>query len=298
MHFITRLTPNVTMTRACLVVQGAIIAWGIGTVVGLGVQCPSPTPWNTTDLATCSTARQGPLLYSVAIIDLVTDLIITAFPIIMMWNVQIPRGQRLTVMAVFIIRSLYVTSFPAQTSNLNYLLTTHSVPLAELPRLVYISRYLASTDPTFSSVNLSIWTQVVTNLSLATACIPCLKPFLTALGSGVLDTRLPTGFESRVEYTLNSGSGSGGRTNNGTNNTSGNHGRSGNRSQLNFYGGGKTSVIRTNIESQTGNGPSGGIQRSESKTRLTHDKGDEHIYRTTEFVMDVDDSPPGSGKKM
>lgn len=152
-------------------------------------------------------------------------------------------------------------------------------------------------------VDLSIWTQVVTNLSLTTACIPCLKPFLAALGSGVLDTRLPTGFDSRADYTMNSGGqNSRGPSNNGTrNNGSGNHNRGDDqrgKSQLNFYGGGKTSVIRTNIEGQTGNGLSGGIQRSESKTRLTQDKGDDNIYRTTEFQMDVDDSPPGSRKKM
>jgi hypothetical protein len=278
MHFLTRLTPSVNMIRTCHIFIAIIGVWGIGTIFAIAFGCPLPAPWDITTPGYCG--KQSGIYYTSAIIDLITDAAITGLPVLMMWSVQIPRGQRLTVMSVFLVRAF--------------------VCFAEIPRIVYISRWLNSTDTTFAMVDVAIWTQAVTNLSIITACIPCLKPFLASLGSGVLDTRLPSGFESRADYSLNSG----GNTKIATENSSGNHSNGASpprsRSNLNFYGGGKTNQIRTNIEGQTGNDRSNinDLSLSESKTRLTNSQDKEdRIYRTTEFVMDVDDSPPSSSRK-
>jgi len=108
------------------------------------------------------------------------------------------------------------------------------------------------------------------NLSIATACIPCLKPFLSSMQSGVFNTALPTGFTTGLTYTLDSSR----------------HTNPSSLSQELYGNTHKKNITKTTVES-------GSLGRSESKTRLTEDR----IYKTTEFTMsnaDAEASVKGS----
>lgn len=234
--FIIRLTPNHATIKAGRILMGVVTVWGIATVFALAFQCSLPQPWNVTS-GTCN--NQGALYFVTAILDVITDLAITMLPIIMMWNIQIQRSKKVTVMAVFLCRLV--------------------VCFAEIPRMIYLARYLQSSDKTWGNVNLSIWTQAVTHLSIITACIPCLQHFLASMRSGVFNTALPAGFEEGI--TLSS--------------------MDGNRTLVrDLYGKRKINTTHTVIES------AGVPQRSESKTRLVDD---DRIYKTTEFVIDTNE---------
>ena len=64
------------------------------------------------------------------------------------------------------------------------------VILATILRLVCLHTAYLSSDFTFSSVNSAITTQCVLSLTIFTACIPCLKPFIDGFDSGMLGVGL------------------------------------------------------------------------------------------------------------
>ena len=80
--------------------MGTTTAWGIAAIFSIVFQCDLPAPWDTA--GTCR--DMNAIYYSAGIIDLLTDLAITALPILTLWNVQMERGPKTTVMAVFIVR--------------------------------------------------------------------------------------------------------------------------------------------------------------------------------------------------
>ncbi|KAJ5797943.1 uncharacterized protein N7503_007239 [Penicillium pulvis] len=65
-----------------------------------------------------------------------------------------------------------------------------SVIIATIVRLVFLRSAPNSTDMTYSAFETRITTQCVLCVSLITACIPCLKPFLDAFDSGMLGVGL------------------------------------------------------------------------------------------------------------
>lgn len=65
-----------------------------------------------------------------------------------------------------------------------------SVIIATIMRLVFMRNIPHSTDMTYSAFETRITTQCVLCVSLVTACIPCLKPFLDAFDSGMLGVGL------------------------------------------------------------------------------------------------------------
>lgn len=152
--FIIRLTPNNTTIRVGRIAMGVITLWGIATVFALAFQCSLPQPWNIIS-GVCH--NQDALYYSAGIIDIITDIGVIALPLVMLWTIQIPRAKRITVMTVFIVRISYV-SWILHLKGL-WLTRLRSVCLAEIARLIYLTRYLRSSDKTWDSVDLSIWTQ-------------------------------------------------------------------------------------------------------------------------------------------
>ncbi|OBT79358.1 hypothetical protein VF21_01912 [Pseudogymnoascus sp. 05NY08] len=243
--FITRLTPNVATIRAGRIMLCLIATWGVATVFGFAFQCSLPQPWNNTS-GVCR--NQPALYYAAGIIDIITDIALTILPVVILWGVQIQRRKRAIVMLVFMARML--------------------VCLAEIPRLIYLSRYIGSTDKSWYGANVAIWTQALTHLSIVTACIPSLQHLLASMQSGVFNTALPAGFEGGLSYTLES-AGSGGMS-------------------RELYGSKRVGTTRTTVES------SAQPPRSESKTRLVVDGG---IYKTTEFVLKNVDNDQDNGAR-
>ncbi|KFY39945.1 hypothetical protein V494_03745 [Pseudogymnoascus sp. VKM F-4513 (FW-928)] len=242
--FVTRLTPNVPTIRAGRIIFCLIAIWGLATVFGFAFQCSLPHPWNNIS-GVCK--NQAALYYAAGIMDIITDIALTILPVVILWGVQIQRRKRAIVMLVFMARV--------------------SVCLAEIPRLIYLSRYIGSTDKSWYGANVAIWTQAVTHLSIVTACIPSLQHLLASMQSGVFNTALPAGFEGGLSYTLES---------------AGSQGMS-----RELYGSRRVGT-RTTVESSTQ------PQRSESKTNLVMDGG---IYKTTEFVLNDSDQDSGTRKR-
>lgn len=82
---------------------GITLLWGIASPIALGLQC-SPTRWvlGPTDDSTC--VDQHALQIGIRVIDVITDLVVVALPILLMTTVQTSWRNRLLVVILFGIR--------------------------------------------------------------------------------------------------------------------------------------------------------------------------------------------------
>ncbi|CAI7606460.1 unnamed protein product [Penicillium crustosum] len=99
-------------------------------------------------------------------VDIATELIICLLPIYIIKPVQVSFGKKVPVVVAFAYRL--------------------TVIIAIILRLVFMRNAPNSTDMTQSAFETRITTQCALCVTLITACIPCLKPFLDAFDSGML----------------------------------------------------------------------------------------------------------------
>ncbi|MCJ1373577.1 hypothetical protein MMC20_004805 [Loxospora ochrophaea] len=159
-----------------------MIVVGVYTVpafLAIALQCGTSEPWNTQ-------SSQCIDIFSVwvyiAILDVLTELVMIALPFIMMHPVQVAKSKKAVIIIAFIFRILVIA--------------------ATITRLFYLHSALSSPDVTFSIVNADISTQCVSAISIISACIPCLKPFLDGFDSGMLGISLRRRANGR-EYSNN-----------------------------------------------------------------------------------------------
>jgi len=94
------LIPSPKNSLASVILMGITTAWGIATIFAIAFQCDLPAPWDITSAC----GNLDAIYYSAGIIDLLTDCAITILPILTVWNVQMERGPKNTVIAVFVVR--------------------------------------------------------------------------------------------------------------------------------------------------------------------------------------------------
>ena len=184
--FIMRLTPSHNILYFCYGFITTLTMWMLASVFSLAFQCSLPQPWDSMQLhlATCEVSIAG-LYYSNGAVDVLSDIVIIFTPTLIVWNVQISRAQRFTVIGVFGSRLAVCTC--------------SALLLASVPE------FIKSSDRSWEAVTPQIWRQVVQCLSIITACIPCLRPFLASLESGFIDSSM----RGVVGKTYGGGSGQG-----------------------------------------------------------------------------------------
>lgn len=154
----------------CYGLLALIGLWALIMFFLFAFQCPTPSPWDYTQQCPISTSG---LYYAFGATDILTDLLVTLLPAYVIWSVQIPLRKRITVIAVFASRLL--------------------VPLLAALRLASLPHYLDREDNrSWEAVTPQTWLQIVQCVSIITACIPCLKPFLESLESGFMDMSMAT----------------------------------------------------------------------------------------------------------
>ncbi|KAJ9256926.1 hypothetical protein DTO212C5_8941 [Paecilomyces variotii] len=199
--FISRLTPSIEMKRVSRVAAGIVTAWGMSFATALALQCKGPAHWDFSQEENC--VDRSSLYCLFGTLDIITEVAIMSLPAFIVWNVQITRRQRWTVIGVFCSRLFVCVSTAFTLSTLR--------------------PYREAGDQTWNEVTPQIWIQTTQALSLTTACIPCLRPFLASLESGFIDSTM----RSHINKTYGSSSGSaakgsasGGSRSNGSNPTS------------------------------------------------------------------------------
>ncbi|KAL5113697.1 hypothetical protein ACEQ8H_008426 [Pleosporales sp. CAS-2024a] len=152
--------------------------------------------WDQTVQGSCWTTRTlKSLSYTNQSLNILTDILFSvAIPIPMLWNVQMNRRQKVSIIGILSL-GMFATA-------------------AAMVKLSYVSTYGRSGDWLWDSRNLTIWTVIESNIAIAAGSLPCLKPlFRTILGStyygrGSRKTDPSSKYMSKP-YGSGSGSGSG-----------------------------------------------------------------------------------------
>ena len=155
------------MQRICQSVLLVITLWCIGEVFAFAFTSPPPNTW---DYRQSGGVSLPALYYTFAIGDILTDALVVILPAYVIWQVQIPLQKRIAVIAVFASRI--------------------AVIICSAIRMSTLPSYVNDTDRSWHAVGPQTWIQVIQCLSIITACIPCLKPFLESLESGFMDISL------------------------------------------------------------------------------------------------------------
>lgn len=168
--FIKRLTPSQNAGRVCW----AFLAFlGAFTISGLGVTffaCGLPKPW-AYESDQCLNLEA--FTRAVVVIDMVTDLLLVALPVYLFSRVKYVGSGRLTVVMVFSMRALII------------------VP--GILRLITVPKafdWTSEGDASWHIVPFLTWEVVTVNFSVISASIPCVRPFLRSLESGLYDVSL------------------------------------------------------------------------------------------------------------
>ncbi|KAL8770841.1 MAG: hypothetical protein Q9209_003492 [Squamulea sp. 1 TL-2023] len=99
-------------------------------------------------------------------LNLVTEAALLALPLVIVWKIQTQPRKKTVIFLCFASRIVVLAAIVVQ--------------------LVYQNRAANTSDIIFKMWPVVLSAQTVQSLSIITACIPCLKPFLESLESGML----------------------------------------------------------------------------------------------------------------
>jgi hypothetical protein len=170
---VSRLHKRITYATA-----GVVGIWAFTGIIALATQCGLSTPWATSS-PKCINLRA--FWIGMAPIDVITELVVITLPVFMLIPVQVALSKKAVIVAAFIFRLFSIA--------------------ATVVRLFYIHpATMHDSNTTFDAINYNIVTQCVLSVSITTACVPCLKPFLDGFESGFLlisfQGRMPGGSNS------------------------------------------------------------------------------------------------------
>lgn len=162
---ITRLAVERLHQKIALYTVYLTGAWTFAALVALAARCGTHLPWNVSSSDAASQCINVKTFWiAITPVDVLIEIVIMAIPILMMIPVQVAVSKKLVIIFAFLFRLAVVAS--------------------SIARLCFLLPYMPSADYTFRVVNADIVTQLVLCMSITTACIPCLKPFLDAFDSG------------------------------------------------------------------------------------------------------------------
>lgn len=163
--------------RACQACLALTIAWAVAAVLAIIFECAPPRVWDYHGQC----ANQWGLYLSNSLWNILTDIALILLPFFLMRNVQVSAQKRWVVIALFGCRII--------------------VPGFAIAAAVTSSGYWSASqlDPTWHAVQSSLWTQAVINLSIITACIPCIKRFLADLSTGMMTVNISEPLEMTMK---------------------------------------------------------------------------------------------------
>ncbi|OAG37286.1 hypothetical protein AYO21_08471 [Fonsecaea monophora] len=174
--FVMAIAPQRRIQRSCYALLAIISGWTVSGVFAIAFQCKLPQPWIFED-GKC--IDQEALSLFLGIVNILTDLALVAIPSAMMWWVQTNTTRKWQVVTLFASRII--------------------VPIFIIVQLVEYRKLYESDDRSWNMVGPAIWSQLVMNLSILTACIPSLKTVLDMFKSGTSFFTVPAQYQTTVD---------------------------------------------------------------------------------------------------
>lgn len=151
------------MWWVCNILVGAVIAWGIASMIAISVGCSPSTHVPSAAQTTCI----GWILrYKLVVaFDVITEVLLVVLPIYLVWSVQMGVKFKLRVVLAFSFR----------------------LPVAVLSILFlhYFAESRHSSNPGVSVSAAIIFQQAELGYSLIAATVPCLKSFIKSFDTGL-----------------------------------------------------------------------------------------------------------------
>ncbi|KAJ8067126.1 hypothetical protein OCU04_004501 [Sclerotinia nivalis] len=161
--FIDDFTP-ITAERMATKILGLVISlWAVSSIFAVAFQCRLPRVWDSI-YGDCF--DQTAFWNYNAIVNIVTDASLVSLITFIALHIRTTWSRKLTLICIFGSRICVVAAVSCQ--------------------LYYSNEEIH--DPTFDPWTTTICNQIVQCLSIVTACVPYLKPFLDSLESGMLRT--------------------------------------------------------------------------------------------------------------
>ncbi|KAL2062998.1 hypothetical protein VTL71DRAFT_6070 [Oculimacula yallundae] len=167
--YLRALSPDARFVIVNQIIEGFVVLWAFSTEFAIAFQCALPTPWA---FITSKCFNTTAMWNATGAIDILTDIVITALPGYLVWNVQMSTAKKALVVGIFGFRIL--SSIIPLTIWRLQVLNTDSVADKTLP---LYREYLATT--------------VQLNFAILASCIPFLKPFMESMNSGSYTASAP-----------------------------------------------------------------------------------------------------------
>ncbi|KAI2462938.1 hypothetical protein F4781DRAFT_418334 [Annulohypoxylon bovei var. microspora] len=162
--FIVHLSPDEFHLRVDLGLRVLVGLWLVSGIFSSLFQCSLPTPWDYLNGAHCIDRRAW--WTYIGALNIITEVGIIALYLLIIWDLQISHSRKAIVLSIFLTRVFVIAAAIAQL----------------------VISWNAYPDP---NVTQSMWlpillNQVVLCVSIVTACLPYLKPFMQSLQSGIV----------------------------------------------------------------------------------------------------------------
>lgn len=180
------LTPIRLQKTINLALGGVIGLWGLSSLFVVAFQCKVPTTWDIINGKYIDTYAFWTYF---GIVNILTDVGLIFLPFMILNNLQVETKKKSIILICFASRILSVPVFPPPLlpPSLTNPLPPPSTIAATIAQLYFLHRDIShSTDLPYDLWMPTIMTQTVQALSIITACIPYLKPFLEALETGMI----------------------------------------------------------------------------------------------------------------
>ncbi|KAL9102713.1 MAG: hypothetical protein Q9163_002176 [Psora crenata] len=152
-----------------------IVVWSFASIFVVAFQCPLPEAWATLG-DRCIDYLSFWTFYH--IFNILTDLILIVLPFIILGRLQMRARRKTFTLLCF--------------SSRIFVIAATMVQLCQAQR-----KLLGTTDMTFDMWQVALCGEIVQALSIITACVPYLKPFVEALETGMI--RAETGHRSDMD---------------------------------------------------------------------------------------------------
>ncbi|KAF2679779.1 hypothetical protein K458DRAFT_393619 [Lentithecium fluviatile CBS 122367] len=160
---IKKILPGSIASTSVMVFAGFTVLWTISGVFVTAFPCSVPNPWQFDFGKKCINLVKW--INYVGITNIVVEILLVAIPLVV-WNLRTSAGRRLSVSLLFLARLSVVAAVAAQLS--------------------FFNRYALKTDYTYTYWRTALCYQIAQNLSIITANLPCLHPFIIKVLAGTI----------------------------------------------------------------------------------------------------------------
>ncbi|KAL2002112.1 hypothetical protein VTN02DRAFT_639 [Thermoascus thermophilus] len=153
-----RVFPTKRMRIACWILLSVLGIYGSWAVLSAYFNCiPVSKFWIPEKPGYC--LSQEALWFSNASMHIITDVGILVLPIPALLSLDLPKKQKIALMAIFAVGGF--------------------VCVTSIFRLVSLKVISRSTDPTYDNVGAATWSAVECNTGIICACLPTLRPLVS-----------------------------------------------------------------------------------------------------------------------